>query len=336
MPGQLGRPIGHGCSFALRSGCARSLVVSSFDAVLTETGHGTPRARGTLVDMACLTRSGSPSARGAANVVGATQAAAAVTRALGAAVAGVIVAAGAGGCGTVSELGPLPITGESASRDVASAAALPASAATAPTLNARVLELIATYPDVGFGGYAWPARKGTSGTTRDLHIGGATIAHGGGGGDGNHCVGVTLEVFWRALEECPGGVAAAFGESASTASRESRARAFKRVWYVPVDRGVGSAEALPSYGFGERITRLDDARPGDFMQAWRADGLGHSMVFLGWQRDPDGTIVGVEYWSSQPWTDGIGRASTTIGVDEASFDPAQVYLARARCPTVPR
>lgn len=193
------------------------------------------------------------------------------------------------------------------------------------TLNARVLALIATYPDSGFGGYAWPARKGTSGTTRDLRVGDDVIAN---GGEGNHCVGVTLEVFWRALEQCPGGIAAALDDK--------RARALKRTWYVPVDRGAGSAEALPAFALGERVARLEDARPGDFMQAWRADGLGHSMVFLAWQRDDDGAIVGVEYWSSQPWTDGIGRASTTIGVDDASFDPGQMYLARARCPTVGR
>lgn len=204
----------------------------------------------------------------------------------------------------------------------------PPGAASPPgalALNARVLELVATYPDGGFGGYAWPARRGTSGTTRDLAVGDDVVAT---GGDGNHCVGVTLEVFWRALDECPGGVAAALSAR--------RARAFKRTWYVPVDRGAGSAEALPAFDLGDRVSRLDDARPGDFMQAWRADGLGHSMVFLGWQRDERGVIVGVDYWSSQPWTDGIGRASTTIGIDEASFDPAQVYLARARCPTVTR
>jgi hypothetical protein len=199
----------------------------------------------------------------------------------------------------------------------------PGTVAEPPSLNARVLAIIATYPDAGFGGYAWPAHKGTSGTTRDLQIGDTVIAT---GGDGNHCVGVTLEVFWRALDECPGGAAAAFDTS--------RARAFKRTWYVPVDRGRGSAEAIAAYGVGDPVSRLDDAQPGDFLQAWRADGLGHSAVFLGWQRDEHGAIIGVDYWSSQPWTDGIGRASTTIGVDEASFDPSQVYLARARCPTV--
>ncbi|HUQ02914.1 MAG TPA: hypothetical protein VM261_10485 [Kofleriaceae bacterium] len=231
-----------------------------------------------------------------------------------------VLVMGAAGCAA------LEATGEAPEPSRAVEAAL-------PEFNARVLELVATYPDGGFGGYAWPARKGTSGTTRDLRAGGELIAN---GGEGNHCVGVTIEVFWRALEECPGGVAAAMSAK--------QARAFKRTWYVPVDGGMGAAEAIVVFGVGERVVRMEDARPGDFLQGWRADGLGHSAVFLGWQRDEAGgeegqeegerRIVGVEYWSSQPWTDGIGRASTTIGVDEASFDPQQVYLARARCPTV--
>jgi hypothetical protein len=219
----------------------------------------------------------------------------------------------------------LAVVGMAGCAALEATSAAPVPEAALPAFNARVLEVMATYPDGGFGGYAWPARKGTSGTTRDLRVGGEVVAN---GGEGNHCVGVTLEVFWRAMEECPGGVAAAMNAT--------RARRFKRVWYVPVDRGEGSAEAIAAFGMGWRVTDPEHALPGDFLQAWRADGLGHSAVFLGWQRDEDGGIVGVEYWSSQPWTGGIGRTTTTVGVDEASFDPAQVYLARARCPTVAR
>jgi hypothetical protein len=187
-------------------------------------------------------------------------------------------------------------------------------------LNARVLDLIATYPDGGFGGYAWPAPPGTSGTARDLSLGADVIAR---AGTGNHCVGMTLEVVWRALATCPGGVEAAL--------TTTTAPAFKRLWYVPALFGAGSAEALPTFGLGTRIA-LADARPGDFVQAWRADGLGHSMIFLGWDRDATGAITGIRYWSSQPWTSGIGESWTAIGPAEDAFDPAQVYIARARCP----
>jgi hypothetical protein len=86
---------------------------------------------------------------------------------------------------------------------------------------------------------------------------------------------MTLEVVWRGLATCPGGVKATF--TTTTAP-------------------------------------------------------GHSMIFLGWDRDPTGAIVGIRDWSSQPWTDGIGESWTAIGPAADAFDPGQVYIARARYP----
>ena len=189
-----------------------------------------------------------------------------------------------------------------------------------PAFSERVVELIGTYPDHGHGGYVWPAEDGAAGTTRDLRLGDDVIAR---AGTGNHCVGMTLEVFWRALEECPGGAAAAFELDA--------AQDFKELWYVPALGGRGPAAALPAHRLGVPIA-LDDARPGDFVQAWATSGQGHSMVFLGWDRDEAGTITGVRYWSSQPWTEGIGVSEMVIDDSGAGFDPAQIYVARAACP----
>jgi hypothetical protein len=94
--------------------------------------------------------------------------------------------------------------------------------------------------------------------------------------------------------------------------------------------GAGPAEALPAHRLGARIA-LDDARPGDFMQAWNHDEtFGHSMVFLGWKRDAAERITGVRYWSSQPWTDGIDVSESAIG--DGGFDPSRIYIARASCP----
>ena len=89
--------------------------------------------------------------------------------------------------------------------------------------------------------------------------------------------------------------------------------------------------ALIDAGLGDRITDFEAAQPGDFVQAWTPDqSQGHSAIFTGWDRDDAGAITGIRYWSSQPWTDGIGYSSMSL--DDAGFDPAQVYLARARCP----
>ncbi len=185
-----------------------------------------------------------------------------------------------------------------------------------PTFNERVLALIASYPERGFGGYAWPSPS--DGTSRDLYLGGEMIAR---AGRGNHCVGMTFEVFWRALEECAGGTAAVFTAPA--------ARRFRLRWYVPDSRGVGPAEALPAAGLGVPIP-LDEARPGDFVQAWNTEGtFGHSMVFLGWDRADDGQILKIRYWSSQPWTGGIGASDMEIG--DAGWDLAHFHVARAAC-----
>jgi hypothetical protein len=175
-----------------------------------------------------------------------------------------------------------------------------------------VLALMAEYPDRGFGGYAWPAPDGAAGTTRDLRVGEAVIAR---GGDGNHCVGITLEVFWRALDRCEGGVAAVLTADA--------ARDLRRRWYVPALGGRGAADAVPAHALGTALA-LVEARPGDFVQAWNADETaGHSMIFLGVE---DGVM---RYWSSQPWTEGIGRSEMALGPD--GWDPAKIYVARPAC-----
>lgn len=188
-----------------------------------------------------------------------------------------------------------------------------------PGFNERIVELIAEYPAGGHGGYVWPSEDGAAGTTRDLTLGDEVIARAGAG---SHCVGITLEVFWRALEACPGSAEAAFAVDA--------ARDFKRLWYVPELGGPGPAAALPAHRLGTRVA-LDDARPGDFVQAWATSGQGHSMVFLGWDRDDTGAIAGIRYWSSQPWTEGIDVSEMVIDDTGAGFDPAQIYVARAAC-----
>jgi hypothetical protein len=187
-----------------------------------------------------------------------------------------------------------------------------ASRGEAVAFNKRVLALIDEYPERGYGGYVWPAASGTAGTTRDLRLGNDVIAR---GGPGNHCVGMTFELFWRALEGCDGGAASALDLAA--------AEQLKRTWYVPELGGRGAAEALIASRLGTAVA-LEDARPGDFVQAWNADGtFGHSMILLGADGDQ------IRYWSSQPWTDGIGRSESALG--PTGFDPTRIYIARAMC-----
>lgn len=191
-----------------------------------------------------------------------------------------------------------------------------------PSFSDHILDIASTYPDGG--GYAWPAPRGTHGTTRDLYVGDERIAV--ATESGSHCVGLTFEVFWRALAEQPGGIA---GRGLTA----DRARKLLREWFVPRTRGGGPADALPRLGLGVVIEDLDDARPGDFVQVWFNNDRGHSMIFHAWVRDDSGAITGIEFWSSQPWTDGIGRSVRAIGDGPRDIDPDAIFVARATAAT---
>jgi hypothetical protein len=69
--------------------------------------------------------------------------------------------------------------------------------------------------------------------------------------------------------------------------------------------GFGSDFALVQYlRMGKRV-KPEDARPGDFMNISWKNGLGHSVVFLGWVKD-ESRGPGVLYWASQKGTNGFG------------------------------
>jgi hypothetical protein len=75
---------------------------------------------------------------------------------------------------------------------------------------------------------------------------------------------------------------------------------------------------------------LKDARPGDFLILWRANGSGHSVVFLGWAWK-DKRRVGIRYRSSQPGTNGIGDLTEYFAGHEGrkhGIDPKRTYVAR--------
>ncbi len=110
---------------------------------------------------------------------------------------------------------------------------------------------------------------------------------------------------------------------------------FQRHWY---GTNEASAEtqcvfALEQLGIGHAVEH-DDALPGDFVQFWRARS-GHSVVFLAWVTDEDGRRIGLEYWSSQKATDGIGvHTEYFAGVagHDGAVDPERLHVGRLWSP----
>ena len=103
---------------------------------------------------------------------------------------------------------------------------------------------------------------------------------------------------------------------------------FRIDWYVRDLYGSGVVEAVENYGIGEQVSDWSDIEPGDFLQFWRNNGSGHNNIFIDWEKDSDDNIIGVEYWSTQGSTDGIGYNSEYFGTAESNIDPAFFFAAR--------
>lgn len=124
------------------------------------------------------------------------------------------------------------------------------------------------------------------------------------GNKASHCVGITFEVLFRAMQQRNREA----GLSPDNFNGMSYYELFDFVlnWFAASGAKESSniAIAVEKYGIGKRLYELEDVEPGDFMDLNRANGTGHTVVFINWIRE-DNRIIGLQYWSSQPSTGGI-------------------------------
>ncbi|MBM4032397.1 MAG: hypothetical protein FJ291_11495 [Planctomycetes bacterium] len=149
----------------------------------------------------------------------------------------------------------------------------------------------AFFPDGGGYDKSW---KGT-GSPEEVVFKGKTIL--ARGAKGTYCCGFTFAVAMR--------VAASRGLLADKSVEQ--VHRLQREWFgaTPESREKQCVVAAENLGIGRELP-LDEARPGDFIQFWRAGGTGHSVVLLRPIRR-EGKLVGLEYRSSQASTNGIGN-----------------------------
>jgi hypothetical protein len=197
--------------------------------------------------------------------------------------------------------------------------------------NAHVLAVAASYPTDGTHRYHWPRAGTWKGNARTLRYGGEVIAEGDPEGR-CHCSGLTFEVFFQAFERW----CAAEGRPFRILDLDAAGvRRLQREWFgSPEDRATLHT-ALTRNGLGVRIADWEDARPGDFVQLWRHSGSGHAVVFRGWDRDSEGRIQGIRYWSTQGSTDGIGERSERFGEDGSAVKRDEFWLCRVGEPPPP-
>jgi hypothetical protein len=200
-------------------------------------------------------------------------------------------------------------------------------------LNGYVLDIISGYE----GDYPYLLNddyENYNGVTEDLIYQGEIIAKANPSGDrASHCVGLTFEVFFKAMQARNlehGRSPDDFGDM-TLADMED----FILTWYVAGDRPRelnNLAAALERSGLGERLTDFEEAKIGDFVQYFRANGTGHAVVLVDWIRAGD-TIIGMTFWSTQQSTDGIGYTEAYFqnnppGTPQGTVSRENVYIGR--------
>lgn len=146
-----------------------------------------------------------------------------------------------------------------------------------------------------------------NGVTQNIIYKGSIIAKADPDGSrSSHCVGLTYEVFFKAMQERnkEAGISADNFNNMTINNMKD----FMLTWYnaegTPKSEDDQLAGAMVKYGLGTQIKRLEDAKAGDFIDFSRTKS-GHAAVFINWIRNNKGNIVGFKYWSTQESTKGI-------------------------------
>ncbi len=170
----------------------------------------------------------------------------------------------------------------------------------------KALDTVTAFPDGGGYDKSW---KGT-GSPEEITFRGKFIL--AKGSYGSYCCGFTFAVAMRM----------AMARGLLDEKSVLQVHHFQQQWYgaTPTSREQQCVTAGEDLGIGREVP-IEDARPGDFVQFWRANGSGHSVVLLRPIRRGR-KLVGIEYRSSQGSTGGIGNRTELF----ADSDPKGTIL----------
>lgn len=177
----------------------------------------------------------------------------------------------------------------------------------------KVVDVARAFPDGG--GYEW---KG-SGVPSAVMFDGVQILP--KSKEGTYCSGFTFAVVMKAAEE----------RNLLVGKSIEQIRAFQRDWYgATEDSGETQCVlAMQKLGIGDAVP-MKRAKAGDFLQLWRTNKSGHSVVFLEWVVE-GGHRVGMKYRSTQKSTKGIGDRVEFFADAPGKgglVDPKRIYFCR--------
>jgi hypothetical protein len=202
-------------------------------------------------------------------------------------------------------------------------------------LNSYVLKTINTYE---IGKYPYLLNndyENYNGVTETISYQGTTIAKANpDGSKSSHCVGLTFEVFYKAMQQRNKELGLPLDNFNNMTTEDMKT--FLLNWYAalgtPKNQGDQLAGAIVNYGLGTQITNPQDVREGDFIDFSRINNSGHTAVFINWLRDESKNIIGFKYWSTQTSTSGINYKEEYFS-DNASgikglVDRKHLYIGR--------
>lgn len=217
--------------------------------------------------------------------------------------------------------------------------AQPAAVAQAPlqqgnnydtVLNPYVLEVIKTYR-IGEIRYPYLLNKdynNYNGVTTTLTYKGKVLlkAH-PSGNRASHCVGITFEVFFKAMQERNRRLG--ISPDDFNGMRWDNLFDMALHWFVASGnkRTNNIVIAAEKYGIGKRIASFEDVQAGDFIDFNRTNGTGHTVVFINWIRQ-GGRITGMRYWSSQGSTGGINYNEEYFSGSGGTMVRDPIYMVR--------
>ncbi|KZL89087.1 hypothetical protein [Clostridium magnum] len=209
------------------------------------------------------------------------------------------------------------------------------AAAVKSELNNYVLKVIPAYKGGKYPYLLNSDYNHYNGVTENIIYQGSVIAKANpDGSKSSHCVGLTYEVFFKAMEERNKEAGISPGNFNNMTINNMKD--FMLTWYnakgTPKSAGDQLAGAIVKYGLGSQIKRLEDAKEGDFIDFSRTKS-GHTAVFINWLKDDKGNIVGFKYWSTQESTNGIAYkeeyfSDNPQGTFKGTVNRNQLYIGR--------
>lgn len=141
-----------------------------------------------------------------------------------------------------------------------------------------------------------------------------------------YCVGILFDAYMKAAEISAGGGNFRLPRVSTTNFRD-----FRSEWYGADGNEKTFVRALVDRHLGEEITDREEARAGDLVQLWRRKS-GHAAIFLNWQRDDSGKIIGLDYWGTHGGKLGTATEFLARADDPEAQGIRKIYIVRAYTP----